>query len=317
MLRETERDKLIRTGKITPFADMEGLDKGRLPTNTSATRVPSVKPRERVRGLSESQEKEFEEKRYHLFVKCITLIAFLLPRQKALVDPKTTARVPRKRKIEDSRKRFYNLSSVRKRFADDGDDEAYRARMEDWDNGLLRKRRKSAPSSDRAEENSCTENAEEYSESSNTQNTINLEAKRVVSRGTEWTCTACTFVNSSSGELACEICGTRRPRSHRRDDPAHDRQPDADRMESKKGGVEEYKDDEDDEYDAEHLEREEESSSAEEQDSDLMPQDYLTEEGEDVEFTGGYKLPDFIYDNLFDYQQTGKRKNDYFVAHPL
>ena len=270
----------------------------------------------------------------------IALIAFYHPtRQKALVDPKTTARVPRKRKVEDSRKRFYNLSSVRKRFADDGDDEAYRARMEDWDNGLLRKRRKSDPSSGRAEENSCTENAEEEAESSNSQNTINLEAKRVVSRGTEWTCTACTFVNGSSGELACEICGTRRPRSHRRDDtvseenamiseplavladssnPAHDRQPDADRMEPEKGGVEEYKDDEDDEDDAEHLEREEESSSSEEQDSDLMPQDYLNEEeGEDVEFTGGYKLPDFIYDNLFDYQQTGKREKDYFVAHTL
>jgi hypothetical protein len=191
--------------------------------------------------------------------------------------------------------------------------------MEDWDNGLLCKRRKSAPSSDRAEENSCAENAEEKAESSNSQNTTNLEAKRVVSRGTEWTCTACTFVNSSSGELACEICGTRRPRSHRRYDrvsmiseavltdssnPAHDRQPDADQMESK-----EHKDDEDDEDDTENLEREEEYSSAEEQDSDLMPQDYLNEEeGEDVEFTGGYKLPDFIYDNLFDYQQTGKRE---------
>lgn len=293
MLRETERDKLIRTGKITPFADMEGLDKGALRSKTTITQ--SHQP-SRIRGLSEGKEREFEEKRYIPPAYGLGVLTPTSFRQQALLESRVTARVPRQRKSRRMQRRRYHDDAVTQKFADDGDDTAYRLRLKDWDSGLLRKKRGSTAANPRAMEgidNQASIEEEEEEDvrpaqaAERSQNTpVGIEPNQ--SSSSEWVCSACTFLNTSPSTLsACEVCGTRRPRS--RKSPAHTI-------------LEQDAADEGGSHTVSNLGEEEETRATDHgEEIDINE----PEEGEDVVFSGGYKIPDFIYDNLFDYQQTG------------
>ncbi len=169
-----------------------------------------------------------------------------------------------------------------------------------------------------------------------------IEASATTSTATtgEWNCASCTYINSMKSAV-CTMCGRRRPRlqptksafdpdelvdvdgneedgEYRQDKEAEEEEMDVD--------IETVEDDNDHETTAlratenkkkrgrpasqtKARAKAKEKSEVVDEDEDFDADELIIDpdEGEEVLFSGGYRLPAQLYDNLFDYQKTGVR----------
>jgi hypothetical protein len=170
-----------------------------------------------------------------------------------------------------------------------------------------------------------------------------IEASATTSTATtgEWNCASCTYINSLKSAV-CTMCGRRRPRlqptksafdldelvdvdgneevekdgEYRQDKEAEEEEMDVD--------IETVEDDNDHETTAlratenkkkrgrpasQTKAKAKKKSEVMDEDEDFDANELIIDpdEGEEVLFSGGYRLPAQLYDNLFDYQKTGVR----------